>query len=261
VAIKHQVGQEAHLLCIPQAGAGPSAYKPLGEQLASDCSTWAACLPGRDRRAFESPLTSIESMADELVSPAAGLNARTLIIYGHCSGALVGYELAHRIAASATRKLALVVGAQPAPAKAATAGRPSDLISDADADRMIADLGGTDPEVLRSSEMMALLRPAIKADMRAVEAYSPERWRAGLSVPVTGICGSRDQVVPASEMSEWCHVTEGQFELLQLDSDHFFAQSDPVSLAAALRKLLNQLRVSAGICADESAGGQGSRVG
>src|SRR3954447_26751260 len=84
------------LICIPHAGAGAALYYPW-RPLSQVASLWAVRFPGRENRLAEPALTSIHAMADALAASVAKIPARAMVLFGHCSGALVAYELAIRL--------------------------------------------------------------------------------------------------------------------------------------------------------------------
>src|SRR5262245_23414340 len=89
------------LFCLPYAGG--SAHRlaaTLGPHLAG-AGTVALELPGRGARWRENPYADWEAATDDLLPRLAGeLDGTGYGLLGHSFGALLGYELAQRMAAA-----------------------------------------------------------------------------------------------------------------------------------------------------------------
>lgn len=230
------------LVCIPHAGAGVASFHPWRE-LGGLAALWAVRFPGRESRVFEPPLTSIEDMAEALAPLVSEIAARTIVLFGHCSGALVAYEVAARLAQrrSSAADLLLVLSSQPAPfGRPQPAGRGIAGLSPADfADRLRA-LGGTPDVVLNNPQMMALMEPTIRADLLAVERYRPPA-REALPYDIVVMAGRGDHAVPADSLQAWQDCTAGSFRIEWFDGQHFFVSEDGKAVVRYLAELLRSI--------------------
>jgi surfactin synthase thioesterase subunit len=88
------------LVCLPFAGAGASFYRSwLG--LSDVFDVIAAQLPGREGRLDEPPHRSVDATVADLlpdIVDAAHPNRR-VVLFGHCTGAALAYELARALQA------------------------------------------------------------------------------------------------------------------------------------------------------------------
>jgi surfactin synthase thioesterase subunit len=220
------------VIVVPPAGAGVATFMPWVPIINDIAALWGARFPGRETRLLEPPLTTIEEMADSLVKPVKELDADEIVLFGHCSGAFVAYELAERITAGSEqqRDLRLVVSGQTAPASCRIEGarRTADLPLDELIDEF-RKVGGTPPRVLDSIELMTLLEPGIRADLRAVEDYSRSAGGESINIPLTVIGGKRDGLVSIESLSEWRNYTSGPFEMHLLDAGHFYLMEPVVA--------------------------------
>jgi surfactin synthase thioesterase subunit len=219
VRIGHKEGCRDSLVCVPHAGAGAAAFASWESDITDIAALWAARFPGRESRIFEDPLVTIESMADSLIDPVLALKANNLVLYGNCSGALVAYELAHRVAASSQEPMALslVVNSQLPP----TAFRgPSGVISNLPFPEIIKylrNMPNMDSEILENIEFMELLLPAIRADIAAMEQYLHQDRRLKLKFPIIAIGDQGNGDLPVNGLHGWRELTSAEFQLVVLD--------------------------------------------
>ncbi len=113
------------LLIFPHAGAGASWYRQFSKTLSEDFEVLAFQYPGRQDRAGEPPLTSLEDIAAGAFAEfvASEFNSGDAITtLGHSMGALVSFEFARIAEAAGVKVRQLTVLAAVAPHRAA--GKP-----------------------------------------------------------------------------------------------------------------------------------------
>lgn len=83
------------LLCFPAAGGGPSFFAPWSGA-SSVFDVVPIDLPGKEKLLFEEPVDSIPGLARAVLPAvrAAVAGRRRIVLFGHCFGAIVAYELA-----------------------------------------------------------------------------------------------------------------------------------------------------------------------
>lgn len=228
------------LVCVPQAGVGTAIFSSWRDTLASVASIWVARLPGRESRIHERPLETIEAMVDILEAPVRGLATKDVILFGHCSGALVAYELAHRLSVGpAPFRLRLAVSAQAAPSCGCTSPKLPQFESSSPAlVHYLRQMGGTPSEVLDTPELMELLAPAILADLSAVERYLNPTTRPSLSIPIIAFGGKNDRVISIDDLRQWQAHTTGAFILQLFEGDHFNLVKSTSAIPRYLRDML-----------------------
>lgn len=207
------------LVCLPHAGGGASVFRSWPE-LSGWLSVRAVRLPGREHRASERALSTM----DELVAALAPALGRVLdgdyAFYGHSMGALVAFEV--------TR--ALEVAGLPGPRALYLAGcvaprrRPTRTVYHLPREQLVewlSDGNGLDPEVLRYPGLVDFMLTTIRADLSVVDTY---RYRpAGrIDVPVRVFCGADDPQMPVEDCRAWEEETSGPFEAHVLPGGHFF---------------------------------------
>ena len=193
-------------------------------------------LPGREQRFAEPALPSLECLA-ELIAPAIScdLDGR-FAIFGHSMGALLGYEVAQRLAVGGYVPVHLFASGARAP-HVRHRTRYHEL-PDVEFIGAVRDLGGMPPELAGYDELLALMLPTLRADFRAAEAYRC-RPRAPLPCPITVFGGMDDPLCTRADLDEWMIHTESSVRVHLLPGGHFFVATARDALLHLLEAALD----------------------
>lgn len=99
--------------------------------------------------------------------------------------------------------------------------------------------GGIPPEVLREKDVLAMLLPALRADVAALETHHPPR-RLPLACPIVAIGGSDDALTPRSHLEAWREETEASFEVCVFPGGHFYLKSAQTEVLAKVSEILTR---------------------
>ena len=174
------------LFCLPFAGGTPGVYRAWSPLLPADVDVAAVQLPGRTPGSGEPLLATIEEIIDVLLPEVQAATDVPFALFGHSMGALVAFELA----------LALEDADGPAPDCLFVSGRKAPdelhrgpflhaLPDDEFLDALAVRFGGVPDAIRAEPELLALLLPALRADVRTFETYAPR------NVPSTPTWSSR----------------------------------------------------------------------
>jgi surfactin synthase thioesterase subunit len=213
----------------PHAGGSAVGYRKFATGLAAGGDTYIVQYPQRADRLTDPAPNTVHDLARGLFVAAPWRRVAPLRLFGHSMGAVVAFEFA-RIAES--RGVAVQrLWASAAPAPSAAAGMPElptthdELLLD------VADLGGTDADLLADPEFAELLVTAIRSDYQAINRYSCDsdvRIRADISA--LGAHG--DPRVSAANLELWGDHTAGTFDLSWYDGGHFYLDDHIDAVAA-----------------------------
>ncbi|WP_217222628.1 thioesterase II family protein [Streptomyces anulatus] len=227
--------EETVLICLPFAGAGPSFFAPWQALAPEGLRILPVSLPGREKRFPEPAHTSVAPAVDDAYAQVTAALAGgdggggPVVLFGHSMGAVLAYELAHRIERSGgpVRLAALVVSGAPGPWTPRT--DRADGLPDEEFAARVRAFAGYDHPALADPEMRELLLPTLRADVRLHESYVPSTDRK-LDAPVVSVRGREDTLVGAAEAAEWGRATTGKLTVAEPAGGHMYLTERPGEL-------------------------------
>ncbi len=189
--------------------------------LSEDYEVIAFQYPGRQDRAGEPPLTSLEEIAAGAFAEfvASDFNrGDSITTLGHSMGALVSFEFARLAEAAGVKVAQLTILAAVAPHRVASKpGAPKD-------DQGLLDhlrwLGGSHADVIADPELVTMTFPVVKSDHRAAETYSCDR-SARIAARIQVIGGDQDPIVTMTDLQGWREHSD-DVEVTMFAGGHFF---------------------------------------
>ncbi|MFJ3584791.1 thioesterase II family protein [Streptomyces sp. NPDC090127] len=243
------------LVCFPHAGGSASYYYGLSAALDPDVELLVVQYPGRENRLFEEPAASVAELADGVYGALRPRLRRRPAFFGHSMGGVVAFEVARRlesdgdgggVPAGDLAPYALVASASSAPSvRTARPAVADSAHGEAEADdavlARIMGLGGTRTDVGENPELVRLVLPAIRADLRALAAYRVAEG-AAVRCPVTVFVADADPDVPPEEAYAWAgHSTAGS-SVHVFEGDHFYLGGLPPTFLALLQAAVRHSR-------------------
>jgi len=234
------------LLCFPHAGASAMVYQRWRRQVPDGLVIKPMELPGRGSRMQEPPVTDWDVLINGLAADIVPVVGRPFALFGHSFGALVAYELAHRLRELGLPPKVLIVSGTHAPG-CRDHRRIADWDSDDGLRAELQRLNGTDAAVFADEELMALTLPVLRADFRLCGQYV-RRDRPPLALPLHVLAGTGDETTPAT-LAAWRQESTGEFTLDYFDGGHFFIQDQQEAVLATLCRYLHFPQGSASMTA------------
>jgi surfactin synthase thioesterase subunit len=241
----------ALVVCFPHAGGGTRTFLAWQEALAGDARILAVCRPGREHRSRE-PHPHVEELiegAAAAVRALAATDPRPIYLFGHSLGALVAFEVAHRLAGSGgwagpggpdvphpPRHLVVSGCSAPSLLPSARVRAIAGLEGRAFAEA-VGFFGGLAPEVIADDDLLELLLPGLIADFRMAVGYRYRR-RPPLPVELTLINGTGDPHVTPAAIEAWRDEVAGAPGYRWAEGGHFYFERDPTPVVDLLRTLV-----------------------
>jgi surfactin synthase thioesterase subunit len=202
----------------------------------------AVQLPGRESRLREPPVASIPGLVSALAPALSPLLDLPFAFFGHSMGAVLAAEVARALRAGGGPVPAHLIVSSRRPPHVPGPETPLHVLPDPE---FVAELerryGGIPAEVKQHADLLALLLPAIRADVRALETHRPPP-RPPLPCPISAFGGSDDRLAPREQLDAWRSETSAAFRVRVFPGGHFYL--DPrrgevlADLAATLAPLL-----------------------
>jgi surfactin synthase thioesterase subunit len=240
-----RTGREAsiRLVCLPFAGGGSALFYRWRRQLPDWLELTPLTLPGHDGRLNERPLTDLRALAALLVDDLRPvLDRGPFVLLGHSMGAWLAFEMAREIRRRDRRlpKL-LVVAASRAPHLRLSESPISGLSDSEFIDVLERRYGGIPPEVRASRELLQLLLPALRADIRMIETYE-HADEPPLETDLLALGGTNDAAVSGAVLEGWRRHTSRDFSARMLPGGHFFLfDALPAASSPALRMIIDRI--------------------
>jgi medium-chain acyl-[acyl-carrier-protein] hydrolase len=225
------------LLCFTYAGAGPNVFSPWPALLGEAIEVHALQLPGHGARLGERPATSMTEILDALASYVGSIADVPFSFFGHSMGARIAFELARQLRdrGGCLPQRLFLSGAGAPDVKRPRPDRHSmstpDLIAE------LRRIGGTPEEILRDSEMMAMVIGVLRADFRLLET-TPWRSAPPLDLPFEVLGGRHDETVARQALDAWSTHTTSTSRVHMFDGGHFFVDSARAAVVEHVRSAL-----------------------
>jgi surfactin synthase thioesterase subunit len=229
------VARRTTLVCLPFAGAGASFYRPWSTIAGDALRIMPMQLPGRERRIDLEPHRDVPAAVDGLLEELLGElgEAMRVALFGHSLGAVLAYELAHRLVElPGVEVVRLFASGSPDPhtrrPKQAT-GLPDDKFV-----ARVREFAGFSDEALDDPELRSLILPTLRADVEMHENYVPST-DLPLPAPITALRGNGDELVSSDQAAGWAKATSRDFELIEPPGGHMYL----TEAAEALLRLID----------------------
>jgi medium-chain acyl-[acyl-carrier-protein] hydrolase len=233
------------LFSFPHAAGNATLYQPLRRCMPLEIDLCPVELPGRAARLGEPPLTSMDALMGELRHAFLPLMSVPFAFFGHSVGAWIAYQAARQLRSVDGRTaLHLFVSGRGSPASGDSAMvRPR---SNRELLTILERFGGTPATVMQEPELMAVLLPALRADLALAEGYR-DNARDRLACPITAF-GGADDISHSALLQSWSDFTRGRFRKRAFPGGHFYFWPAPEALA---KEIVQDLRASLGASVDD----------
>jgi medium-chain acyl-[acyl-carrier-protein] hydrolase len=225
------------LFCFPSAGGGAAQYRPWVQQLPDDIELCAVQLPGRESRLREAPqrrLAPIVAAAGDALAPLLDIPCA---LFGHSMGALLAFEVAHRLRRQGLLPLHLFVSGRRAPQLPDPDPALHALEEAAFVREIVRRYNGIPRVILEDAEMLQLFLPTLRADLEVIETYI-HAGEEPLPCPITAFGGLDDGRARHADLEAWRAQTTRSFRSRQFPGDHFYLQSQRSALLAEIAETL-----------------------
>lgn len=211
---------EARLFCFPFAGTGASAYR-LWPEFSEKFEVCSVQIPGRENRARELPYDNIEDLTNDLLSALIPFLDKPYVLFGHCMGALLAYDLVLKLMKRNVRMPErLYVSASRAP-HSSHRGPIHLALSDTELASILQSGALADSD----EELLQIILPhtirLLRKDLAMCDRYQPVPRE--ITCPITTFAWRDDQGMPCDELMGW--RSYGTVSEYLVDGDHFAVQN------------------------------------
>ena len=224
------------LICFHSMGVGASLFTNFLLNPPDGYDILAVQTPGRENRLSEPVMESVGDLVGQIVPHLLPLLDRPVVIWGHSYGGIVAKEVIRRLRERHQwEPVHFVVTGTVAPHLIHLWQKREVMLK-----AMVAD---NSPEYLISlsryvddAEFLKAVIPLMRRDWPLMKDY---RFQPAplLPCPITAFAARQDDMVYTDEIREWSQHTNGGFELIEVDGDHWFLNRNRELITAAFREI------------------------
>lgn len=201
------------LFVFSHAGGNATFYHGWAIDLPDFIDIFAVSLPGRGSMLTVSAITDWNALITQTVNAIIPLlDGTPYCLFGHSFGSLFAYEVSKElILLGFPEPLCLFTSAHGAPQiQAERQKRISKTYDLPDEDFLLAakQWGFLDEELLQNNELVQIMLPALRADLKLDETYAFDTSRPKLRFPLIVYGGNNDKSVNEEELSKWLLITD-----------------------------------------------------
>jgi surfactin synthase thioesterase subunit len=228
------------IFCFPFAGGGPSLFRNWQASVPDGVQICPIALPGREKRLAEQPIDSMRELTDILQVLLNPYTHRPFVLFGHCFGGCLAFELARKLQDSGVPPSLLAVSGcraphLPPPVRIAH-------LPHADFVEALRRFKLTPETVLDIPDLLALFLPALRADLSLDEGCLHTGARPLFAFPLAVMYGASDAIIPEQDILPWQDYSGAGCAVTRFAGEHVFFVDDP---APMLRALLDAIPASA----------------
>lgn len=190
-------------------------------------------LPGRAHLG-EQPAATFDDLLNALIPQLLPWLDKPFVFYGHSYGALVAFALLGKLKQRAS---GLVVSSRRAPHLPSAFRQASLLPDDQFLEEMQAMYQAIPQAVLQEKELLQLLLPILKEDIRINETYVACDDHP-LDVPIELFYGTEDKTISQDELEAWKNCTTARCCLNSCGGGHFFIEHEKPKIIQSVTKFL-----------------------
>jgi surfactin synthase thioesterase subunit len=221
---------EINIFCLPFAGGNKYSYKAYEKLCPTGLKFITLEYPGRGQRLVENLMGSVDEIVEDMYNQIVCLiGDGKYAMYGHSMGAIIGFELIHKMQAHGIILPAhLFVTGRLGPACVKTNEKNWHQLSKPVFFQRLKELEGFPPEVFENNDLMDFVEPIIRSDFKVVETYQYQK-RPPLKIPITVITGNEEPFRDA-DIGLWQNETVFTIDFKIMKGKHFFIFNNAIEV-------------------------------
>ena len=231
--------ESVQMFCVPHAGGTSSAFRRWQGRLGAGLTAVPLELAGRGPRTGEAFSPSVPAAVADLI---AQLDSRRdggpFVLFGHCMGAVIAFEMARCLRQrGAEEPVLLVVSGRNPPYLPNEWSRKVAPLPDDELFQELRAVGGVPAGLSRA--MAGAFLPVFRADQTMMRDYEVGGTEPLVGPPVLALAGDDDFMTSDDLLPEWAHYTARHAcAVRKLPGNHYFVYNWPVEVGEFVREQL-----------------------
>lgn len=228
------------LFCFPYAGGSSVVYQQWNRFINGNIELVPVELAGRGRRINDPMYTTVEEAVDDIYGRIEHQLQGPYAFFGHSMGAMLSYELTHKIVKSGTRMPEQVFfSGRSAPHVMKEDDKKYHLMENDVFRKEVLELGGTPPEFFEHPELMELFIPLLKNDFRLAETDLYDGRIDPLPIDINVFLGKDDDLT-SDQCEGWKMHTTQSCNIHYFEGGHFFLNDETKGVVDLINGILGQ---------------------
>lgn len=229
------------LFMLPHAGSGAVIYRDWESLLPDDIAPQAVTLPGRHNRRDEETFEDWDPLLDALHDAVLDdLDERPFAFFGHCLGAQLAFRLTVKLEQEGGPTPVMIGMSGWSPEGFFQPTEEQSRMPEPEMIEWIKKLGSFPAEVYDNPQMLALVVPALRADLRVAAQYVDDG--VGVSCPLVSYGGRSDPLQERPDaMSHWAERSPSYLGHSEYPGGHFYIDSHAQAVTTHFAQRLQRL--------------------
>lgn len=229
------------LFMLPHAGSGAVIYRDWESLLPDFIAPQAVTLPGRHNRREEESFETWDEVLDGLHDAVLDdLDDRPFALFGHCLGAQLAFGLTQRLERENGPRPLMIGMSGWSPVGFFQPTEEQSRMPDAEMVEWIKKLGSFPAEIYDNPEMLALVVPALRSDLRVSAQYVDAG--TGVQCPLASYGGREDPLQESPDaMSHWVRRSPAYLGHSEYSGGHFYIDSHAEAVTTHFAQRLQRL--------------------
>ncbi len=226
----------SRLICFHSMGVGASLFTRFLLNPPQGYDILAVQTPGRENREAEPACESVDELVDQIAPLVQPLFDRPVVFWGHSFGGIVAREVMRRLRDEHDLEPNHFVLTGTAAPHLMHRWQNREVLLKA----LVED---NTPEYLMSLSryvenpgFIAAILPGMRRDFPLLKNYRFAQ-SVPLHCPITAFAARQDDMVYTDEIREWIEHTDGGFQLIDVDGDHWFLDRNRELITATLQDI------------------------
>lgn len=216
---------EINILCFVFAGGSPSFFAPWTPLFPEKVNFLPVLYPGREVRIKEKVPDNSEELIKQFIKDNPKVFEKPYIIWGHCSGSLLGLELAYAKSLEGRPPEAFIVSGCEAPQYALRlipdVKESFDEVSTDDILKSLRAYNLMPDDMLDNPVFRSYFMPIYRSDLSMFSKYRYDN-RKKLDCPALVMNGTEDIMLKRENIEKWKDCFSGNVEMLWYSGKHYF---------------------------------------
>lgn len=231
-----------NLICFVFAGGSPSFFAPWRSLFPSNINLIPILYQGRETRTKEILPEHPEQLIQQLIKDEPSLFDKPYALWGHCSGSLLGLELAYTMIEKGNPPIGFIVSGCEAPQHALrllpSVKESFDEVKDEDIISSLRVYNLLPEDMLDNPVFRNYFLPTYRADLSMFSKYKYEN-RSKLTCPALIMNGTEDIMLKKENIDEWDSVFVSPI-MKFYSGEHYFVNDHKEDVKDSICKFIDE---------------------